>query len=202
MAPYLLPKIVPVVAERYPDVDLRMRELRTDDLLGELRAGRVDLGLVALPLGDSRGLSTEALARDPFLLAVASDHPLAAGRRPLGTDVLAEHEVLLLEDGHCLREQALEVCHLAGAPTRTIHDTSLATLVQIVAGGRGVTLLPQSAAALEARRGNGVVTRAFRKPEPSRTIGLVWRSTSARDADYRELARVLTPVLAEELTGD
>jgi LysR family hydrogen peroxide-inducible transcriptional activator len=194
MAPYLLPALVPVIAERYPAVELRLRELRTDELVSELRDGRLDLGLLALPIRDAPGLTSEALGRDPFLLAVATDHPLAGGRRPLGLDALEDYPVLLLEDGHCLREQALEVCRVAGAKSRTVHDTSLATLVQIVASGDGVTLLPASAAAVEARPGNGVATRAFRRPEPARTIGFAWRSTSSRDASFRELARLARPV--------
>ncbi len=198
MAPYLLPTLVPVIVERYPAVELRLRELRTDDLVSELRGGRLDLGLLALPVRDAHGLTTEPLGVDPFLLAVATDHPLAGGRRPLGLDALEEYPVLLLEDGHCLREQALEVCQLAGAKSRTVHDTSLATLVQIVASGNAVTLLPASAAAVEARPGNGVTTRAFRRPEPARTIGFAWRATSSRDANFRELARLARPVLGTE----
>jgi len=196
MAPYLLPRLVPLIAQRYPDAELQLRELRTDDLLSALRGGGLDLGLLALPVRDGHGIVTEPLARDPFLLAVGHDHPLADSRRPLTMAALADHQVLLLEDGHCLRDQALEVCHVAGADSRTVHDTSLATLVQIVASGVGVTLLPASAAGVEARAGNGVTTRAFRRPAPARTIGLVWRSTSTREATYRELAQLVRPTLA------
>jgi LysR family hydrogen peroxide-inducible transcriptional activator len=197
MAPYLLPRIVPVIAERHPEAELRLRELRTEDLVEELRDGRLDLGLLALPFRDDGGLVTEVVGPDPFLLAFAADHPLAASTDPLPVEVLEDYEVLLLEDGHCLRDQALEVCHLAGAHTRTVHDTSLATLVQIVASGTGVTLLPESAAALEARPGNGVATRSFRAPAPARTIGYAWRATTARDATYREIAALSRSVLAD-----
>jgi LysR family hydrogen peroxide-inducible transcriptional activator len=198
MAPYLLPRVVSVVNNHHPDAELHLRELRTEDLLDELRRGAIDLGLLALPLRRESGdVVAEPLAQDPFLLAVALDHPLARGRRPLDVSALAEHEVLLLEDGHCLRDQALDVCSTSGAASRTVHDTSLATLVQIVAGGGGVTLLPASAAPIEARPGNGVTTRPFRRPAPARTIGLVWRAASARDANYRELAELLKPELAD-----
>lgn len=196
MAPYLLPRIVPVIANRYPAAELRLRELKTGELVTEVREGNLDLGLLALPLTDDRGLTTEALARDPFLLAVPAHHALADRRRPLTLDVLADYEVLLLEDGHCLREQALDVCKLAGARARTVHDTSLSTLAQIVASGSGVTLLPASAAPVEARPGSGVTTRAFRSPEPARTIGLVWRGSSPRAENYHELARLVRPLLA------
>jgi LysR family hydrogen peroxide-inducible transcriptional activator len=198
MAPYLLPTIVPVVAARHPDADIRLRELRTEELVDELHAGRLDLGLLARPARARAGLVVEDVTPDPFLLAVATDHPLASSRRPIDLDALAAYEVLLLEDGHCLRDQALEVCRLAGADTRTVHDTSLATLVQIVSTGRGVTLLPSSAADVEARPGNGVATRPFRKPEPSRTIALAWRSTSSRDVAFRELVGLVRAALEDE----
>lgn len=196
MAPYLLPRIVPVIASRYPHAELRLRESKTDELVAHVREGSLDLGLLALPLTDEHGLTTEPLARDPFLLAVPTHHALADRRRPLSIDTLADYEVLLLEDGHCLREQALDVCKLAGAHSRTVHDTSLSTLTQIVASGTGVTLLPASAAAVEARPGSGVTTRAFRRPEPARTIGFVWRTTSPRAENLRELARLVRPLLA------
>jgi LysR family transcriptional regulator, hydrogen peroxide-inducible genes activator len=196
MAPYVLPQLVPVLAARFPAAELHLRELRTAAIVTELRSGRLDLGILAVPVPESQGVVSEPVASDPFLLAVSHQHPLAAGHTPLDVEVLHDLEVLLLEDGHCLRTQALEVCQFAGAQPTTVHDTSLATLVQIVASGNGVTLLPLSAAAVEARPGNGITLREFRAPTPSRTIGLAWRATSPRDANYRELAELFRPVLA------
>lgn len=197
MAPYLLPRVVATVTEHFPDAVVRLHERRTDELVDGVRRGALELGLCAVPVEDAAGLTTVELARDPFLLAVGERHPLARGTEPLSLDVLADESVLLLEDGHCLRAQALDVCAVAGAPTRSLHDTSLASLVQLVAAGQGVTLLPRSAAGLEGRRGNGVVLRRFVEPAPHRTIGMVWRGSSPRDDTYRELA-ALVPLDVED----
>lgn len=195
MAPYLLPKVVPVVANRYPEALVSLREARTEDLLRLLRDGVLDLALLALPV-DGDDLDVAPLAEDPFLLAVAETHPLARRRGPASIDDLRQEPVILLEDGHCLRTQALGVCELAGATTTTVRAASLSTVVQMVAAGYGVTLLPASTVGLEARPGNGVAVRRFRLPAPSRTLALVWRRSSPRAEAYRELARLLAPVVA------
>lgn len=195
MAPYLLPKVVTVLTNRFPDAELRLHERRTDELLAGVRDGAFELALCAVPVEPAAGLTTVELGQDPFLLAVGTQHRLAAVPGPIDRSELAVERVLLLEDGHCLRAQALEVCALAGAPTRSVHDTSLASLVQLVASGQGVTLLPASAAVVEARPGNGVVVKPFRAPTPHRTVGLVWRDSSPRDAAYRELARLVRPLI-------
>jgi LysR family hydrogen peroxide-inducible transcriptional activator len=195
MAPYVLPSFVTVVANRFPEVQLQLREGRTHEIVDELRHGSLDLLLLAVPFEHDAGVTTLPLATDPFLLAMSDRHPLAAQRGKVPLSLLADLDVLLLEDGHCLRTQALDVCALAGAAPRTVHHTSLASLVQLVAAGRSVTLLPASAAALEARPGNGITTRSFEGPPPSRTIGLAWRDTAPNPAPYRELGRLLRPRL-------
>lgn len=193
VAPYVLGGLVPTLVNRFPDADLRLEELQTAPLLERLRDGRIDLALCALPVpGDD--LHAAVLADDPFLLAVPDGHALARGRGPVSVDVLAEQRVLLLDDGHCLRDQALSVCDLAGSHPADARATSLPTLVQMVAAGGGVTLLPASAAAVEARPGNGIAVRRFREPV-HRTLGFVWRATSPRAAAYEELARLARPRL-------
>lgn len=193
VAPYVLGALVPTLVNRFPTADLRLEELRTETLLARLRDGRVDLALCALPV-DGDDLRTEVLAEDPFLLAVPEGQSLARGRGPVSIDVLAGQRVLLLEDGHCLRDQALSVCELAGSHPADARATSLPTLVQMVAAGGGVTLLPASALAVEARPGNGIAVRRFREPV-HRTLGFAWRATSPRGPAYQELARLARPRL-------
>lgn len=200
MAPYLLPRLVPVVANRFPEAELGLREERTDALLALLRGGVLDLALLALPV-DGDDLTAIPLAEDPFLLAVSASHPLARERGAATVDDLQREPVILLEDGHCLRTQALGVCELAGATTTTLRAASLATLVQMVAAGHGITLLPASTVGLEARPGNGVVVRRLAPPAPSRTMALVWRRSSPRADSYQELARLLAPVVAPGRTA-
>jgi len=193
IAPYLLTRILPVLRGEFPGLSVHLREERTDALVSSLHGGRLDLLLLALPLEDSR-LKTVEVGEDPFLLAIAGDSPMA-GTDPVDPAFLLGQPVLLLEDGHCLRGQALAVCQLAGAaPADDVRATSLPTLVQMVAGGLGVTLLPAMAAAVEAGTGSGIVTRRFREPVPSRTIGLAWRASSPHDPSYRHLADVIRPI--------
>lgn len=193
VAPYVLGGLVPTLVSRFPTADLRLEELRTEPLLVHLRDGRVDLALCALPVeGDD--LRSAVLGDDPFLLAVPDTHHLAHGRGPVSIDALADLPVLLLEDGHCLRDQALSVCERVGTRPADTRATSLPTLVQMVAAGGGVTLLPASAAAVEARPGNGIAVRRFREPV-HRTLGFAWRATSPRGPAYEELARLARPRL-------
>ena len=191
VAPYVLGSLVPTLCNRFPRAELRLAELRTDRLLAQLRTGKVDLALCALPV-DGDDLHAAVLADDPLLLAVPAEHGLAGGRGTVSVDVLAQHQVLLLEDGHCLRDQALAVCDLAGTQPTDVRATSLPTLVQMVAAGGGITLLPASAAAVEARPGNGIAVRRFREPV-HRTLAFVWRASTPRAAAYEELARLTRP---------
>lgn len=190
MAPYLLPAVVAELRRRQPRAELRLREDRTVDLLARLRDGELDLGLLAGPV-DGDDLAVAELAEEAFVLALPEGHDFA-GRSPLPASALAGLPVILLEEGHCLRDQALSLCATVGAsPLADIQATSLPTLTQLVAGGQGVTLLPASAVAVEARAGVGLTTRPLRAPAPRRTVVLAWRRSSARAAHFAELARHL-----------
>ena len=180
MAPYLLPATVGLLHDRWPDARLELVERQSEDLLADLRESRIDLGLLAIPY-DTGNLTVEPVLEEAFHLAMPDGHPLAAESGPISVGVLSELEVLLLEDGHCLREHAMQACSLAGQVAhRDVRDASLATLTQMVAAGSGVTLLPETALAVEARWGTGITTRPFNAPAPGRTIALVWRSGDPR----------------------
>jgi len=196
MAPYLLPRLLPVLTAAHRRVELHLHELKTSEILRLLREGGLDIGLLALPVaGDD--LVAVALAEDPFVLALPAGHPLA-GTGPLPLSAVADLPMILLEEGHCLRDQALSVCRLVGTEAAEMQATGMPTLCQMVATGLGVTLLPASAVALEARPGTGLTTRPFAPPAPARTIGLVWRATSPNDTLYREVGRLL----ADSLVAD
>ena len=201
IAPYLLPAVVRETMRRYPAVELRLREERTADLLASLRAGTVDLALLAAPVpGDLHGVEVVELARDPFVLALPDGHPFA-GRERLPQAALSSLPMLLLEDGHCLREHTVSACALIGAGSLgTVQATGLPSLSQMVAAGMGATLLPTSALAVEARPGSGITTRPLRRPEPYRTIALAWRSRSPRAARYLVLADGLRRPVGEACT--
>jgi LysR family hydrogen peroxide-inducible transcriptional activator len=194
MAPYLLPGLLPVLTAAHRSVELHLHELKTSEILRLLRDGGLDLGLLALPVA-GEDLVQVPLAVDPFVLALPENHPLA-GSGPLPLSAVTDLPVILLEEGHCLRDQALSVCRLVGTHAAEMQATSMPTLCQMVATGLGVTLLPTSAVALEARPGTGLATRPFAEPAPSRTIGLVWRRTSPNEGLYRTLATLLTENLA------
>ena len=190
VAPYLLPKTLPALRQHYPQLQVRLHEDLTHRLLELLSHGRLDLLLVALE-ADLGNVSTLALATDPFVVAVPAQHRLAKRKRVTEADIAAE-QVLLLDDGHCLRDQALAVCHTSGASeVGDFRASSLNTLVQMVAGGIGITLLPRLSLEVEAPQLSQIVILPFRKPEPSRTIGLVWRTTSPRAHEFQLLAKLL-----------
>ena len=203
VAPYLLPRVLPRLRRAYPQLALQLREDTTRALLSRLSAGSLDVLLLALeaPLGDVESLP---LFRDEFVLAAPTGHRLARRRRVRESDLDSE-DVLLLEDGHCLREQALSVCQSAGAREHSdFRASSLGTLVQMVAGGAGVTLLPRLAQAVETRHADLAIV-PFARPAPHRTIGLAWRRSSPRAAEYRELgeriARAVAPAPRRAISG-
>jgi LysR family hydrogen peroxide-inducible transcriptional activator len=190
IAPYFLPASLPAVRAKYPELKLLLREEKTEVLLALIAKGKLDAALLALdaPLGD---VESTPLFDDAFVLAMPAGHRLAKRKRVTERDLEGEH-VLLLEDGHCLRDQALAVCDRAGADENAdLRATSLSTLVQMVAGGDGVTLLPAIAAPVLAGKGTTLVVRPFRAPAPSRKLGLVWRRGSSRAEELRLLARSL-----------
>lgn len=189
LAPYLLPHVVPGLHARFPRLELLLVEEKTEVLLKQLREGRLDAGILALPLHDDQ-LHAELLFEEPFLLAVPEGHDLTR-RRHLHLDDLAEQSLLLLDDGHCLRDQALEVCQLAGASEKPgFRATSLETLRQMVAANVGITLLPILAVQPPVPPTRHVQLLPFRGSAPSRRVGLVWRRSSALAPFLQRLAQV------------
>jgi LysR family hydrogen peroxide-inducible transcriptional activator len=177
LAPYLLPHVVPEIRERFPNLRLELSEEKTADILSMLEDGKLDAALIALPIDDD-SLEKIVLFDEPFFMALPESHPLAA-KEEIVTSDLEGAELLLLEDGHCLRDQALEVCSLSGATERVdFHATSMETLRQMVAADVGVTLMPALAVEPPIAPTRNVVLRPFKAPAPHRTIALVWRKTS------------------------
>jgi LysR family transcriptional regulator, hydrogen peroxide-inducible genes activator len=182
LAPYLLPHAVPLLRQRFAELELLLVEEKSEVLLEQLRVGRLDAALLALPVTDG-ALAGEALFREEFLLAVPQGHPLST-RDEVRMDTLEREHLLLLADGHCLRDQALEVCKLAGAQEYVgFQATSLETLRHMVAAGVGVTLLPELAVQPPVPPTGAVRLIRFADPAPYRDIGLFWRPGSV----YREL---------------
>ncbi|MER6583098.1 LysR substrate-binding domain-containing protein [Nonomuraea sp. NPDC001023] len=197
VAPYVLPALLPMFAQRFPQLKLTVHEAKTETILEEVREGRLDLVLLALPT-DVGGLVETPLYDEDFLLALPHDHPLAADPAPLDRDVLKGLDIVLLNQGHCLREQAIDVCREVGArATATTYATSLPTLVQLVAGGLGVTLLPESAVPVETGKRVRLALRRFAAPAPGRTIGLAYRASSARVAEYDQLAKAVRTAIRQ-----
>lgn len=191
VAPYLLPRILPAVRARYPALELRLVEDRTARLVAALGAGQLDLLLLALPIPGGTGDVTRPLFDERFYLAAPPDHPLTR-LDEIDERELGGRDVLLLEDGHCLREHALSVCDAAGARAAgAVRATSLNTLVHMVASGLGITLLPEMAVEAAVAAEGRVAVRRFREPAPTRTIGLSWRRSSARQLEFELLADLI-----------
>jgi LysR family hydrogen peroxide-inducible transcriptional activator len=194
VAPYLMPRVYAGLGRRHPELRLYLREGQTADLVARLEDGELDVLLLALEakLG---GAETEAIFSDPFLVAMSSAHRLAASDSIAFADLEGE-AILLLEEGHCLRTQALPVCERAGTwEVDAYRASSLGTLVQMVAGGLGVTLIPEVAVPIESRV-DGLAIRPL-DDGPGRTIGLAWRAASARADEFRLLARSIASAYAE-----
>jgi LysR family hydrogen peroxide-inducible transcriptional activator len=181
IGPYLLPQVAPLIRKALPRLQLHLYEYQTAPMLEKLHAGELDVGILALPV-ELEGLESRELYREEFVLAVPDRHPLAARERVRVAD-LRDEQLLLLEEGHCLRDQALEVCSRVGVrDSQDFRATSLETLRQMVAAGAGVTLLPELAGRGAYRSGRGVVLRPFVRPAPARRVGAVWRKTTPRRA--------------------
>ena len=199
VAPYLLPRFVPLLRDRHPDVEAHLSEMQTPLLVPALARGEIDIGLMALPVDDP-DLDHLTILDDPFLIALDPRHRFADAE-DIPAERLVGEAVLLLEDGHCLRDQALDICNQVGATeSGEIQATSLATLCQMVAAGMGVTLLPRSARAVEARNGAGIVVRPFRGSPPSRQLVLTWRHRSPAADLYRELGEIIRDGLGSTVT--
>ena len=189
LGPYLLPHVVPTIRTRFPRLELLLVEEKTEVILRQLREGRLDAAVLALPLHDDQ-LHIEFLFEEPFLLAVPEAHPYAR-RDSIALKDLAHESLLLLEDGHCLRDQALDVCSLAGAGERSgFRATSLETLRQMVAANVGMTLLPALAVQPPVPRSDAIHLLRFRDSSPSRQIAMVWRKSSAMNDFLTKLAVV------------
>jgi LysR family hydrogen peroxide-inducible transcriptional activator len=187
ICPYLLPEITRPLAREYPDLTIEWSEERTARLVDQLKEGAIDGAVLALE-ADLRGLAHEPLGWDPFFLAAAPGHPLArgAGKKSVRPKDLDGSRVFLLDEGHCFRDQALQLCARGGARETGFRATSLATLVQMASASGGVTLLPSIALPVENRRGQ-LTVRPFASPGPGRTLALAWRRGSALK---RSLVRV------------
>ncbi len=192
---YFIPRAMPGLAKTFPKLQLYLREEQTASILDKLDKGQLDLALVALPynVGDCE---TMALGEDRILVALPEAHPLTRAKRIERAD-LAGEALLLMEDGHCLRSHALEACRLSGPDRNEVFQgTSLRMLVQMAAGGIGITLVPEMAVPVEITAASGLVARPL-EGAPSRTIALAWRRTSARKTEFRTLGRHLKAVLQE-----
>lgn len=195
IAPYLLPAVVDGLHAEWPEARLIIEELQTGPLVAAVEVGELDLGVVATPY-ETGSLHVEELCDEPFRLAVPDDHPLAAAVTPLPLGVLTGLHVLLLPEGHCLRDHARHACDIAGrAEYGEVRASSIATLARMVASGMGTTLLPASAEEVEARPGSGISTRRFEPPAPGRTISLVWRPSDPRAGLYEAAAAALRPLV-------
>lgn len=190
LGPYLLPRVAPRLRRALPKLQLILHEQQTAPLIAQVVEGELDLALLALP-ADAGGLETRSLFAEAFLVAIPERHRLAARRRLRTTD-LAGEKLLLLEDGHCLRDQALEVCRKAGTEEQDFRATSLETLRQMVAAGLGITLLPRLATEGPFGATRGLAVRPFAPPAPSRVIGAAWRRSSTRGEAIGAVCDVLS----------
>jgi LysR family hydrogen peroxide-inducible transcriptional activator len=196
LAPYLLPHVVPKLHTRFPDLELFLVEEKSEVLVEQLRIGRLDAALLALPVSDG-GLDGEPLFREEFLLAVPSGHRLAEVKQ-VSVESLEREHLLLLQDGHCLRDQALAVCQLAGAQEYVgFQATSLETLRHMVAAGVGVTLLPELSVQPPVPHTGDVRLIRFTEPAPFREIGLFWRPANV----FRDLLSEVAQALRDPAPG-
>ncbi|MBV8921983.1 hydrogen peroxide-inducible genes activator [Bradyrhizobium sp.] len=197
IAPYVLPALLPVVRDTYPDLELHLRETQTQHLLDELADGHLDLLLLALPIEHAE-VETTRLFTDRFLLAMPKSRRIT-NRVRATPELLRQDRLLLLEEGHCLRDQALAFCELRRVDNiDTFGASNLSTIVQMVANGLGLTLLPELAVDLEVRRGDIRLMR-FTDPQPRRTIGLAWRKSSPRKRHFAELGKLITQATAAQM---
>ncbi|MCA6109410.1 hydrogen peroxide-inducible genes activator [Bradyrhizobium cenepequi] len=188
IAPYLLPKVIGNLTQIHPELDIHVRETVTPKLIKELGEGRLDTAIVALPVSEP-SLTEVALFTENFLLVRPGEDE---GTPVPSSEALREMKLLLLEEGHCFRDQALSFCNMQSAPPREVLEaSSLSTLVQMVGAGIGVTFIPEMAVAVETRSASVSVAR-FKDPQPSRTIGMVWRRTSPLARQLMQISEVVS----------
>lgn len=187
VAPYLLPQVIKTLTQRYPGLDPRPREAITQKLIEDLLEARLDTAIVALPVSEPLLEEVPLFAEEFILVRPMED----AGKPVPSSDKLSEMRLLLLEEGHCFRDQALSFCSAENSPPRDLMEgSSLSTLVQMVGAGIGVTLIPQMAVDMETRSSSVSVFR-LAEPRPSRTIGMVWRKTNPLSAQFAEISAIV-----------
>lgn len=187
IAPYLLPKVIENLTRMHPELDVHVRETVTPKLIQELAEGRLDTAIVALPVSEP-SLTEVALFAENFLLVRPGQDE---GTPVPSSEMLREMRLLLLEEGHCFRDQALSFCNMQSPPREVLDASSLSTLVQMVGAGIGVTLIPEMAVEVETRSAPVSVAR-FKNPQPSRTIGMVWRKTSPLARQLLQISEVVS----------
>jgi LysR family hydrogen peroxide-inducible transcriptional activator len=201
LAPYLLPHVVHRLHERFPRLELLLTEEKTDVILQQLEEGKLDAGVLARPVHEPR-LLEEQLFTEDFVLAVPVHHPLADAPEPVDVSILDSHEVLLLEEGHCLRDQALDLCRVAGANERRgFRATSLETLRGMVAAGVGITLLPKLACEPPVPESDDVKLLRFAEPVPRREIAMYSRPNNARRELLPQIAAILRDLPPDLVTS-
>ena len=194
IGPFLLPRVLPLLRESFPNLKLYLREDQTARLLEQLAAGALDVLILALPY-NLDGARSQIVGDDPFYVAMPKSHPLAK-QKIIKHDDIPQAEILLLEEGHCLREHALAACALTKTKNQDeVKGTSLYTLVQMVASGLGITFVPEMAKQSDILKSADVVTRPLEKSSTPRQIGLVWRRTSTREAEFKMLADTISSTL-------
>lgn len=194
IGPYLLPDVINHLRVGFPKLQPFLREDQTTKLIELLAAGKLDIALIALPI-EENWLEEMDLFEDRFVFACSPDNPLTR-KKKIDISDIKDEKLLLLEDGHCLRDQALEVCQKAGwSKSADFQANSLSTLVQMVSAGIGSTLLPEMSLEVEARRPDSLTILPFQNPVPVRRIGLVWRRSSARKKEFRQLGTYLRNTL-------
>ncbi|MGH1421348.1 MAG: hydrogen peroxide-inducible genes activator [Hyphomonas sp.] len=201
IAPFVLPKVVRALSAQYPALKLYLHEDRTARLIDQLRTRALDAALIALPW-DAPGIESLPLLDDEFLFAAPISHPLA-NKNGISPEDLDGEDILLLEDGHCLRDHALSICRLkTGEGAGQVAATSLGTLINMVAGGLGVSLLPRLATENGLMIGNDVAVRPFTHPVIGRQIGIAWREGSPREADARKIGEIVKTALTPSLNSE
>ncbi len=196
IGPYLLPLVARRLRKQLPQLKLMLYEYQTQPLLEKLRSGEIEIGILALPV-PLDGLEAASLYEENFTVAVPNNHPLSK-RQHVKLDDLTGETLLLLEDGHCLRDQALDVCNRIDVKeNEDYRATSLETLRQMVAAGLGVTLLPELATRGPFGSGQGLAVKSFARPVPTRTIGAVWRKSTSRTAAIAAVCDVIRASMSE-----
>ncbi len=193
LAPYLLPHVIPNLRRQFPKLTIRLFEEKTEDILEMLLQGRLDAGVLALPVSSDQVVARE-LFEEPFVVAMPEGHSLSKKDQLTMSD-LEGQELLLLEDGHCLREHALEVCQMAGAHEKLdFHATSMETLRQMVAANTGITLMPVLSVKPPVAPTENLITRPFGAQTPRRKIAMIWRKSSALSDFLEKIAHIFASV--------